>query len=111
MKVTYTEGARRWGEGLAMLQNATPLLEEALGQYADKVTAEWDLSLDGGKPVYTLTLRGLGAEKSASFQPEHLRYASYLVASVRELWGDLLQAWSDAQHRKVQALVRQMEGE
>ena len=109
MQVNYTNAARRWGEGFSMLQTGAMLLEDVIGRYADAVSAEWDMALDGGKPVYTLILRGFGKERKTTFTPEQLASRTYLLAAMHHLWGDLLEDLSDAQHRKVQGLVHALE--
>src|SRR3954452_21327058 len=101
MNVTYHDTARQWGEGYVLLQHATKRLEEVLGPSAGEVSAEWDRSQDErGRLVYTLKLSGFAREVSATFTPDELRSPSHLRSRLLDLWGDLLQAHSDAQVKK-----------
>jgi hypothetical protein len=111
MKATYSEKARQWGEGLALLQQATARLEEILGPSADLVSAEWDrIEDERGRPLYTLAIRDFTGRVEARFAPEELAHPVHVRARLYRLWGDLLQLRADEQHRKVQALVADQEG-
>jgi hypothetical protein len=108
MIVNYTEQAKRWGEGRALLEQATRQLGEiVVGASADSVTAEWDAATNG-QLIYTLKLRDSFGEVEASFTPEHLQIAPYMTVRLYRLWGDLLKIQSDEQHKKVLQLVREM---
>lgn len=111
MKVTYNGKAEQWPEGYEPLKEASKLLEGIRGPFADPVTAEWDRTEDStGGTLYTLRLRDATAEVMASFCPADLKFPAYMRASLYRLWGDLLQVYSDVQHRKVMSLVGQLEG-
>jgi hypothetical protein len=106
MNVTYQDQARQWGEGYVLLQQATNILEDILGPSADRVAVEWDREQDErGRLVYRLTLSDLMGKASAVFAPEDLRSPARVRSRLLGLWGDLLQARSDAQIKKLQELV------
>jgi hypothetical protein len=110
MNVRYSEKAKQSGEGYALLQQATNRLEEVLGPSADLVSAEWDRTQDQrGRTLYTLTVSDFTGEASASFTPEELQAPGRLRSRLLALWGDLLQARSDAQVKKLQELVKEGE--
>src|SRR6266436_3325167 len=74
MQVTYSDKAAQGGEGLALLQQATRRLEEAIGRSTDQVRAEWDRTEDvRGRPLYTLRVAEGAESASTSFAPDDLR--------------------------------------
>ncbi len=110
MNVTYQEKVKQGDDGIVRLQQATSRLEEILGPSAALVSAEWSQSQDTrGRTLYTLTLSDFTGRVSASFAPKELRSSHHLRLRLLDLWGDLLQARSDAQMIKLQKLVAQGE--
>jgi hypothetical protein len=106
MNVTYQNKAKQWGEGYALLQQATKRLEEVLGPSAELVSAEWTQGQDArGRIIYTLTLSDFTGQVSATFAPEELQSPNHLRIRLLDLCGDLLQARSDAQMKKLKQLV------
>lgn len=106
MNVTYQDKAKHKGEECDLLREATNRLEEVLGPSAALVSAEWSQSQDArGRAFYTLTVADFSGRVSATFAPEELRSPSRLRSRLLDLWGDLLQAHSDAQMKKLQQLV------
>src|SRR5260370_16646234 len=108
MNVIYHEKADDWGEGYALLQHASKVLEEVLGPTAAAhATAEWDRTEDTkGRLLYTLVIREFsGQEISAKFSWEELRSSSYMRVRLYQIWGDLLHRHSDEHHHRLQPLV------
>lgn len=98
LKVTYSDEAKRWGEGFVLLQQATKRLEEALGRSAPWVVATWGRTEDArGRPLYTLRLSDWVGTVSATFTREELQAACHDLYRWHRLWGDLLQARSERQ--------------
>ena len=107
MLVTYGEKAKT-ADGFGSLQQATQWLEEIVGQRDDPVTAEWDRAEDaGGHAWFTLTLSDFTASVRAQFAREELPLPKHIRMRLRDLWGDLLQARSNAQVKKLQELVKE----
>lgn len=108
MSVTYSDKAKQWGEGYALLQQATKRLEDILGPSAGSVAAEWDRGQDErGRILYTLRIADPTGEVGAAFTPQELESPGHLRFRLLDLWGDLLQRHSDAQVRKLQQLVKE----
>jgi hypothetical protein len=98
--------AKQWGEGFALVQSATKILGEVIGHSADSVSVSWDRVRNGrGRTMYTLRISDSFGEESASFTPAELESPSHLRSRFLSLWGDLLQARSDAQVKKLLHLV------
>lgn len=98
MRVIYHDRAKQWGEGYALLQQATKRLEEIVGHSEDLVTAEWDRTQDAqGRVVFTLRLADWSGWVTAVFAPEELESASHLRSRFYSLLGDLLQIRSTKQ--------------
>jgi hypothetical protein len=104
MKVAFTDKAKQWGEGFALLQHATKRLEEeVVGPSAATAEAKWDRTEDeGGRPLYALTLSDHGVTVREEFTPEELRSDSRMYVELTRLWGDLLQEWSHRLFRELQ---------
>jgi hypothetical protein len=103
MNVTYSDKARQWGEGYALLQQATTRLEEVAGPSADLVKVEWDRVEDaGGRSLYTLTLSDWTGSVSADFTLDELQLPTHLRVRLYRLWGDLLQMRN---HKELQQLT------
>src|SRR5205809_88795 len=93
MNVTYSEKARQSHDGLVLLEQAIPRLEEAIGPAAARVKAEWDRTEDEkGRPLYPLRISDGRDSAIRSFAPEELRSPTRLQFLLTRLWGDLLQA-------------------
>src|SRR5271166_4929303 len=85
-----------------LVETATPVLEEAIGPPAARVTATWDFQPDDrGRPLIQLTLDDWSGQASARFAPEELQPPDRAYRRFYRLWGDLLQ---EASQRRVQAL-------
>lgn len=106
MNVTYQDQTRQGGEGYVLLQQATQSLEDILGPAAERVRVEWDREQDQqGRLVYRLTLSNVTGRTSAMFTPAELQSPTRVRRYLLGLWGDMLQAESDAQVSKLQQLV------
>jgi hypothetical protein len=110
MIVEYSEKAKQSGEGYALLLGATKYLEEIVGQPEDPVTAEWDRDEDaGGHAWFTLKLSDFMGSVRSKFAREELAHPINVRMRLRGLWGDLLQARSNALVKKLQELVKEGE--
>ena len=108
MNVIYPSQAKQEGPEHTLLQQATKVLEDIVGSFPEEASAEWELVQDGrGRTIYTLTLFALGERVSAPFTLAELRSARPLRSRLLELWGNLLQAGSSAQLRKLRQMVNQ----
>jgi hypothetical protein len=106
INVTYSARAKQWGEGLALLQQATKRLGEVLGPAAQWVLVTWDRTQDSaGNILFTLKLSDWETSVTADFTPEELQSPYIMRLRLYRLWGDALQHHSDIQHRKVEQLV------
>ena len=98
MKVTYSDEAKQWRDGIVLLQQATKLLEEVLGPAAAWVMAEWDRQEDArGHSFCTLRISDWTGTVSANFTPDELHSSSQDRYLWYRLWGDLLQVRSHQQ--------------
>lgn len=105
--VTYTDRAKSSEE---LLREASKQLEEAIGAASARVKAAWDrIEDEKGRPLYTLRIADGTASAQAHFTPDQLRVPTYVRVRMYHLWGDLLQVRSDAQGRKVQELIEQLQ--
>jgi hypothetical protein len=105
MNVTYSPRIERGGQGHRLLEQATQLLEEVLGQSAGLVAAEWDQLVDErGRKYYILNLSDPGAgTRTVKFAPGELSSPTHLRYRLYRLWGDLLQ---DRSHKQLKELTR-----
>jgi hypothetical protein len=111
MEIRYTDRAREWEPGYSLLQQATAQLEEVIGAPAARVRAEWDrIEDERARPLYTLRISDWTGSAQTRFAPEELTFPAHTRTRLHRLWGDLLQVRSDAQHRKVEELVKELEG-
>jgi hypothetical protein len=84
------------------VHTASTLLEESIGQAAERATAEWAPSRDDrGRPRLELRLSDWAGEASALFAPEELTPDARLRQRFRDVWGDVLQVGS---HRLIQRI-------
>lgn len=91
MNVVYHEKAKQWGEGYALMKQATERLQKALVDSPDPVEAEWDGGEDEqGHSAYTLALRDFAGEVKASFTPQELMQPNELFFRVYGLLISLL---------------------
>lgn len=108
MNVIYQDKSKQGADGFGLLQQASKHLEAILGPSAASMSVEWSQSQDArGRTLYTLNLSDAMEQVSASFATEELRSPRRMRLRLLDLWGDLLQARSDAQMKKLQQLVAQ----
>ncbi len=93
---------------LALVEQATRLLETELGPSADLVKVEWSAELEGGRRVLDLTLSDWTGAVQAQFAPDELKNQAHAQVRLHMLWGDLLQVRSHEQLRKLSELIRQL---
>jgi hypothetical protein len=109
MNVVYREKAKQSGDYL-LLQQATRYLDEIVGEPLDPVTAEWDGSpLAGKRASFTLSLSDFMGSASGTFTRDELTQPKPLRSRFRDLWGDLLQAHSNALVQRLLQLVKEGE--
>jgi hypothetical protein len=89
-----------------IVEAATPILEEAIGPPAVRVTASWGFRDDErGRPVIRLTLVDRFGQKSGDFEPSELQAADRARRRFYRLWGDLLQEASERLSRELQVVA------
>lgn len=114
LRVTWPDNLEENQELFAGIQKANKVLGEELGRSKDFVTANWKLDRDGqNRILLELTLTDLFTKCLAmgKFAPDELRYETQLGSRIHRLWGQLLQARSDGQIKRLKDLVEQVEGE
>jgi hypothetical protein len=105
MEVTSSDKARQLGEGLALLQQATPHLEEILGRLATPVRAEWDRSEDEkGQPLYALRISDGTDVATRKFDLDDLRSRHEVRFGLYRFWDDILAARLDRSLRRLEAM-------
>jgi hypothetical protein len=105
MNVRYSEEARQSREGIRLLEQAVPRLEEAIGPSAARVEAEWDRTEDEkGHPLSTLRISDGAGSAARSFEPDELMSPTYLWLGLLRLWGDVLQARNHRQLKRLQEM-------
>ena len=76
----------------ALAKAATPVLEEAIGPPAARVTAIWGFQSDEyGRPIIQLTIKDSSGQADTKFAPEDLKPAEKARRQFYWLWGELLQ--------------------
>jgi hypothetical protein len=109
MNVTHTDRIKKTDEAYDRLQEATDLLEEAIGPSAGSANGEWDqIKNDKGHPLYTLRISDWTDTATASFTPDELQAKTHMRVRLCRLWGNLLQTRN---HRELQQLLRSRGGE
>ena len=90
--VVYRENVTEGGEGRRLLEQATALLKEGVGDSWDQIHVEWDRGQDEtGRGVYTLTLRDFAGEAETRFAPEELTHPNQMRFRLLQIWSKLLQ--------------------
>jgi hypothetical protein len=75
-----------------LVETATTLLDEVLGNSRGLVSVDWDLGEDGeGRPVLTLKLSDFTGAVTGTFAPDELAKTQHMKTRLFRLWGDLLQ--------------------
>jgi hypothetical protein len=99
--VVYGEQAKK-GEGYLLLEKATAMLKEVLGDSWGQIHVVWDRGEDvRGRGVYTLKLRDFTGEAETQFAPEELAHPTQMRFRLSRAWGNLLQVRN---HRQMQQL-------
>lgn len=76
---------------LEIVKAANPILEDEIGEPADRVTASWDFRADErGQPVIELTLTDWAGQTSRDFTLEELQSPETARRRFDRLWGDHL---------------------
>ncbi len=85
-----------------IVRSATPVLEEAIGPPASRVTVTWGLRQDeSGRTLIQLRVADWSVEAAAEFAPKELQPPDSARRRFIRLWGDLLQ---EASRRQIQLL-------
>ncbi len=106
MNVTYQDQTKQRSEEYALLQQASECLKEVIGQTITEVSARWEQGQDErGRKTYTLTLSNAAQQMSATLATDELRSLRHLRSRLLDLWGDFLQALSDAQMKKLLQMI------
>ena len=112
MIATYTEKAKQRTDHFPLLQHATKLLEDIAAHSSEPIVAAWDRQEDQrGQTLYTLKLSDLSGAVSASYDLDDLANPRKMRSDLRELWGDLLQARSQKNVKKLLQLAEQLRAE
>jgi hypothetical protein len=91
-----------------LAEAATPVLEDAIGESAERVTATWDFEPDEqGRPLLRLTLADWSEEASALFNLDELRAPERAEWRFSQLWGTLLDEALSKRLKSLQAAVVQ----
>jgi hypothetical protein len=90
---TITGGNRQQLEEIrGLVEGATTVLEEVIGNPPGIVAATWERAEDSlGRSIITLRLNDFVGQVTATFEPNEFRQANHLRLRLHRLWGDLLQ--------------------
>jgi hypothetical protein len=92
IQASYRPRLRETPSLFHLAEKAMSQLEEAIGQTAEPVTAEWDRGENFAlRPVVLLRLSDFSGSVMAVFEPQELEEPNKLRSRLRFLWGDLLQ--------------------
>jgi hypothetical protein len=95
----------------ALAEAANPVLEQAIGPPAERVTATWGFRADErGRPIIRLTLADRSEQASADFTPEELQALDGSRWRLIRLWGDVLQKASNRIAKELEVLVAEDQG-
>ncbi len=120
MNIKYSANLQPGGESYNLIQQATKRLEEIVGPSARRmeavrgpsaglVSCEWDRMADkSGRDLYRLTLKDASTHVRTEFTLEDLKNPLHMHVRLCRLWGDLLQLWSDEQHKIVLTMLSQI---
>jgi hypothetical protein len=87
---------------LALVEAARPVVEQAIGAPAERVTTTWDFRPDDhGQPRLRLTLTDWSGEATVDFSPDEFKDQEAIRSRIRDLWGSLL---DEAIDRKIKIL-------
>ncbi|MCI0642082.1 MAG: hypothetical protein L0Y72_10360 [Gemmataceae bacterium] len=95
-----------------IVKDVTPLLEDAIGPAAARVTATWAFQADeNGRPLIRLTLADqLSGTGTRDFSPEELQSRDRAWWRLSRFWGDILQAASERLLRSLEAVGADEQG-
>lgn len=91
--VTYSDKLKNDLSLKRLVEQATTVLDEVLGQSAPLVSADWDSADDErGRKLVTMRLRDFTGEETARISPRELEDPSNRHIRLSRVWGDLLQS-------------------
>jgi hypothetical protein len=112
VKVTYDDSLTRDPLLYSAAERATKDIEEKVSRLEDPVAVDWSRSENGpGTPAARLRLTDWSGSVSGELTLDELQDRDATRARVNRLWGNLLQMRSAAQIKKLQEMVRQLDGE
>jgi hypothetical protein len=97
----------------AGVQRANKVLSEELGRSKGLVIADWKLVRDDqNRSILELILTDAftKSQVTETFVPDEFRNDAHLGSRFHRMWGNLLQARSDGQIKRLEELVAQEEG-
>src|SRR5438552_574965 len=113
LQVTWADDLEKDGELFTAVQGANKVLEEELGRSVGLVTANWRPVRDNrNRSLLELTLTDVFTKSQVAerFAPDDLRNTAQVGSRFHRLWGNLLQARSEAQIQRLRELASE-EGE
>ena len=109
MKIEYAEAIAKDPALSERARRASEILAFVLGQPPELVEAEWDRLKDRkGRDLIVLRLSDGTGSMATVFSSEELENEQLLTTRLYALWGDLLQARSGKQLRRMRELVSQL---
>ena len=109
MKMKYSIDEATTREYLPSVEQATQLLERAIGESAARTEARWEFATDSAsRPGFNLEVwdHGFGGKHTRFFALNELQPTVNLRLHFHLLWGDVLQDSSNIQHEKVEASLQ-----
>jgi len=104
MKVIYQPELAERKAFAEIAEAATPVLEQAIGAPAARVTATWGLRVDGSRNLIRLTIADWSGQATAEFEPAELKVPDPAWRKFLRLWGDLLQEVSERITRELKTV-------
>jgi hypothetical protein len=107
MSTTYTQRLHDRPELLNAAQQASTVLDDVLGESAERVDATWDAITDQkGRELVVLTVQDpFAGAVSTEFSPDEFQSRRHLDRRLYRFWGDVLQTRSHVQLDQLRAQV------
>jgi hypothetical protein len=113
LRVSWPGDLERNKELFEGVETANRVLAEELGRSKGFVSAEWKLIQDSrNRPLLELSLTDLFTRSQVieKFADDEFRSEAHLGGRFHRMWGHLLQARSDGQIKRLEALAEPEEG-
>jgi hypothetical protein len=112
MKVEFGPGILAKQDFARIAEEASGVLEDAIGPPASRVRARWELEKDArDRPLIRLTIGDWTGEETATFAPNELQNSERARWRFYRLWGDLLQEAADRAVEELRSVVNTPSGE